>query len=488
MSKADVLASGTGTGSGSGTPDVVLSLDQKRAFSLYERLSNIFLTGAGGSGKSHLVRHIVADAKTRGINVQVCAMTGCAAVLLKCGASTLHSWSGIRLARGSKADIVRSVVENTYSRKNWRSVQLLIIDEVSMMSQKIFEIIEEIARICRGSRMPFGGIQVIFVGDFYQLPPVGDGIDPTTSNFCFESPIWPTVFKPEEHVSLATIHRQTDQKYIDILLKIRRGCLDEDSERVLIRQLDRPITTEIAPTRLFPTRAKADNLNFTKYNELTTPEYNFEIIKRTNLTTYEESGKPIPLGIINKCRNLSAQQVEYEVNYLVDSLQLQPVLGLKVGAVVMCTVNLDIGQGICNGSQGVIVEIIDDNTSGTGTMGSGASRVPGVASAPVPVVKFVNGQTIPIGRHFWQSEHYPCIGVSQIPLKLAWALTIHKCQGSTLDLAQMDIGSSVFECGQTYVALSRVKSLAGLYLTHFNPKKIKVNTKVHDFYTNMSCH
>jgi ATP-dependent DNA helicase PIF1 len=141
---------------------------------------------------------------------------------------------------------------------------------------------------------------------------------------------------------------------------------------------------------------------------------------------------------------------------------------LKKGAAVMCTVNLDMENGICNGSQGIVIEIIESTPHN------------------IPVVRFSNGITKKLSIHYWQSEEFPTIAVGQIPLCLAWALTIHKIQGATLEMAEMDIGQSIFEYGQTYVALSRIKSLDGLYLSEFHPFKIKANPKVKQYYENLS--
>jgi ATP-dependent DNA helicase PIF1 len=163
--------------------------------------------------------------------------------------------------------------------------------------------------------------------------------------------------------------------------------------------------------------------------------------------TFLESGKALSLSQIDSSLKLSHTEIEYEMQSLVSNSNTQETLSLKKGAIVMCTVNLDMDQGICNGSQGIIIGF----TEGAG----------------FPVVKFVNGITKTINMHYRQSDDYPPLAVGQIPLCLAWALTIHKSQGATLDAAEIDAGSGIFECGQTYVALSRVKSLDGLYLTSF---------------------
>jgi len=157
-----------------------------------------------------------------------------------------------------------------------------------------------------------------------------------------------------------------------------------------------------------------------------------------------------------------------EFRYLTENSPIEKVLCLKVGANVMCTVNLDIKSGICNGSIGVIIKFIHSDSG-----------------PPDPVVLFSNGVEHRFHYKYWQSEEHPILAVGQIPLKLAWAMTIHKSQGATLSMGEIDIGNTIFECGQTYVALSRIQSLDGLYLRAFNPTKIRINTKVQEFYKNI---
>src|SRR6056300_1006919 len=154
--------------------NIVLSEEQQKALTSYENGNNILLTGPGGSGKTALIKKMVETGKLNGKNVQVCALTGCAAVLLNSQAKTIHSWAGIGLANGPYDLIIKRIITNKKKTYNWKKVDVLIIDEVSMMSQKIFEILDGIARGARKikSHLPFGGIQLVFSGDFYQLPPV----------------------------------------------------------------------------------------------------------------------------------------------------------------------------------------------------------------------------------------------------------------------------------------------------------------------------
>ena len=186
-----------------------LSEEQNQALSLFQNGKNIFLTGPGGSGKSVLIRKFVEDANLRNKEVQVCALTGCAAVLLGCqGAKTIHSWAGIGIATGPFGSVVARVLSNKHRKYPWKKVDILIIDEVSMMSKKIFEVLDTIGKKIRKSYdKPFGGIQIIFSGDFYQLPPVGNPEEPDTCAFCFESERWKETF--DSTIVLKKIFRQT---------------------------------------------------------------------------------------------------------------------------------------------------------------------------------------------------------------------------------------------------------------------------------------
>jgi ATP-dependent DNA helicase PIF1 len=445
-----------------------LSSEQEYAFEKFKRNENLFITGPGGTGKTKLIKYLVDYAKNIKRRIQVCALTGCAAVLLNCNARTIHSWSGIRLAKGDASKIIESVIKNKRSVKTWRSVDILIVDEISMMSKKIFEILDEIGRATRRVSAPFGGIQLIFTGDFFQLPPVGNEEDKDSEKFCFESPIWAQTFKSENHIALTKIFRQKDPAFINILSQIRLGNLDAQSIDILKGHVKRPYDASkyngLTPTKLFPIRSKVDFVNSMMFSKIDEDEYEFEHSVLTNCKAYTDSGKPIPAELLLKCMRMTEQEKEYEIENLLNNSPCSRFLRLKKGASVLCTVNLDMENEICNGSQGVILDIYDNDSS------------------TFIVVKFSNGHTKHIGPHLWQSEDYPTIAIKQYPLCLAWALTIHKIQGATLAMAEVDIGESIFEYGQTYVAVSRVQTLDGLYLSAFRPERIQANPKVVAFY------
>jgi ATP-dependent DNA helicase PIF1 len=446
-----------------------LSPDQHYAFTKYKLNQNIFITGPGGTGKSYLIKNIRDDLVARGQNHAICALTGCAAVLLGCCAKTIHSWAGIGIASGTQEEIVARVLKNGRTVARWRSVKTLIIDEVSMMSLKIFEVLDKIGRNARKQYLrPFGGIQVILIGDFYQLPPVGKISDPESRLFCFESPIWETTFVSENHIQLRTPHRQKDPEYIQVLEEVRSGKLSEKTINILADRLGATVPDSIIkPTKLFPRNADADMVNQNMYAQIREPEILYESTKIENMQFFNDTAIPIPQDVQNRCALLSREDINQQIELYMENNHLLKVVKLKKGAVVMCLANLDTDAGICNGSQGVVVDFV------TG----GAKQY--------PVVRFLNGVTMKIMPKVYQHDDYPTYGIEQLPLRLAWAFTIHKSQGVTLEIAEMDIGSRVFECGQTYVALSRVKSLSGLYLSGFNHTKIKTNPRVLAFYERM---
>lgn len=436
---------------------------QQQAFNKYLQGKNIFITGPGGSGKSKLIKDIKLDCLTKNKKVQVCALTGCAALQLGIQAKTIHSWAGIGLANGPIDQIVSKINKSVFKKRNWQQIDVLIIDEVSMMCQKIFELLDTIAKKTRKNQNPFGGIQVIFSGDFYQLPPVGIKEEIETVRFCFESELWDKTFVKEDHVQLIEIFRQKDPVYATILNQIREGRIKRSSCEILEKCVNRPLSTSlnIIPTKLYPTRNKVDIINHTEMSKLTTEEIEF---KQKETFDLPMTDKEMQLR-----HEYTRDAMQLEMTYIKRNLICEEVVRLKVGAQVMCIVNIELPNGtmICNGSQGIIISMTENK---------------------IPVVKFNDGTELLMNYHVWHSETIPGIGISQIPLILAWALTIHKSQGCTLDYAEIDVGNSIFECGQTYVALSRVKSLDGLYLTSFEPNKIRILKKVRDFYDAITMH
>jgi ATP-dependent DNA helicase PIF1 len=450
--------------------DNALSVEQVHAFEQYRLGHNVFITGPGGTGKSYLIKTIKADLEQREIKHAVCGLTGCASVLLNCCAKTIHSWSGVGLGAGEIHDIVDKAVKNRKANANWKTTRVLIVDEVSMMSVKIFDALNKIGQTIRRNHLkPFGGMQIIFIGDFYQLPPVGRYTEPETTMFCFQSANWFSTFSKENHIVLKTLFRQKDPTYIKVLDEVRQGVISEESvdllkQRTVAKYEDNG--TGIIPTKLFPRNADADRVNQLMYMRLKDNEQTYNFAKHVNMQTYAESGKPIQPEILIRCADLSREDVDQQLELLMENCKVNKELKLKKGALVMCLANLDIDAGICNGSQGVITSFVQGKTAGL----------------MYPIVRFLNGIQMQISPKIYQHGDYPRIGIEQLPLRLAWAFTIHKSQGITLDIAEMDLGSNVFEYGQSYVGLSRVRSLEGLYLSGFNPQKIKTNPAVTEFY------
>ena len=457
-----------------------LSLGQQYAIHKFKQGENIFLSGPGGSGKSYVAGYFVQILHELGCIHQVTSTTGCSSILLSNQirvrgrpiiVKTIHSWSGIRLGKGSMDDLFRMVLKNRKAVKEWRRIKTLILDECSMLSKKLFTILEFIARKIRNNSSPFGGIQIVFLGDFFQLPPVGDPMDPDTMDFCFESPVWSSVFPIHNHIELTKIYRQNDTSYQQILNEVRRGELSEDSCSALMARVGVPYDPEqhggvLLPMKLFPTRNQVQRVNEYQYGLVNEKEHIYSSEVNTGMRWYVDNREPFEPDVMMKCMSLTSADIEYESQNLVKQLPVEGNVCLKVGVPVMCLVNLDIEAGIANGSVGVVVDFIN-----------------AVDSVDViPIVRFTNGQCRPIQNFVWQHNEFPSICVSHMPLCLSYATSIHKMQGANLDASEMNLGSSIFSEHQTYVALSRVKSLNGVYLSAFHPQRIRVNPKVVQFY------
>ena len=417
--------------------------DQKKAIDYAKEGSSFFLTGAGGTGKSYVIRGILEALKGLGKDVALTAMTGCAALLLGRGARTLHSWAGIGLGK-EPVDVLVKKIRKSKSRKNWISMDTLIIDEVSMMLPELLDKMDELGRILRKgfSDKPFGGLQLILVGDMNQLPPICIGGE---QKFVFESNAW------KHHIQttivLTTVHRQTDTEFLKILSEARAGHLSEESIRILETRRISPDffkkkSKTILPTLLFTRRDDVETINSRYLLKCEGPDQVFQV--------FTES-----VGFISK------QEEEYAIERLDKNGSYVTLLTLRKGAQVMLLTNKYSEQGLVNGSRGII-EGFDALTRD-------------------PLVKFVNGKVLSISQNTWESEDIVGLKRSQIPLRLAYAITIHKAQGATLDCALIEIGKNTFEYGQAYVALSRVKSLEALYIWDLDPLAFKVHPKVKEF-------
>jgi ATP-dependent DNA helicase PIF1 len=262
-----------------------LSKEQIIAYDKYIQGHNIFITGPGGSGKSALIKKIYKHACEAGKDIQVCALTGCAAVLLNCKAKTIHSWAGIGLGNGTIESLISKIKKNKFSKATWKKTEVLIIDEVSMLSAKLFNALNQIGKAIRGNSRPFGGIQLILSGDFYQLPPVGNKDEPETQQFCFESEDWNEVFPLYNQIVLVKIFRQTDEKYTKILNQIRQGVIKKSTNELLLSFVGREYEPNLVvkPTKLFPTKNKVENINNTNLALLEGEVKEFGLKYRTDL-------------------------------------------------------------------------------------------------------------------------------------------------------------------------------------------------------------
>jgi len=421
-----------------------LTDDQNIAYQSFLAEKNILISGQAGTGKSHLIRKMVAHCERIHKNVAVTAMTGAAACLIN--GKTIHSWGSLGMGDKSPGYLAEKILKAWPKRTKWLKCKVLIIDEVSMMNASFFDLLEEVARIIKGQDKPFGGIQVIMLGDFYQLPPVAKfGED---NRFCFESEKWNLCIK--DTITLTEVMRQKDPVFQKVLSDVRVGRLSPETIEIINSRVgvESDLSNGIKPTILYSTRKSVERINKEEFDKLPGDE----VIEYE--TTYEIIGDRT-----SKVREDEFQRfidmVDRENNY-------DKSLQLAVGAQVMLLKNIDQEKGLVNGSRGVVIDFESD----------------------FPVVKFMNNEIITINHHEYSYEisSISQIIAKQIPLALAWCTTIHKSQGQSLDCVRINIGSGIFEYGQTYVALSRARSLEGLFIEEFDPKKIRVHPKVADFF------
>lgn len=401
---------------------------------ILQKGQSVFFTGSAGTGKSRTLKEIVKQAPT--LTTKVTALTGIASSILP-GGTTLHSFAGIGLAKGSQEQILTQLKSNHSKVKMWKQLKLLIVDEASMMSKKLFEVLEYVARKVRGNEKPFGGVQLCLCGDFFQLPPVarGGGDD---GKFCFESSVWDKCIS--HSIELTTVYRQRDQTFLRLLREVRFNAATQESIN-LLQSLSRPLDCPpgIQPTRLYPVNAVADRINAEELSKLPGSTYMFPA---------HDSG---PEHLREQLNNLT---------------MFPKVLELKVGAQVMMLKN---SVELVNGSRGVVIDFVN----------SGMEIMP-----QIPKVRWMSGNTTVISPDDAMRE-VPMGKLTrrQLPLKLCWAMTIHKSQGMSIDLLEVDL-ARVFEKGQAYVALSRARTLQGLRVCSFDPSRFWVDLRVVDFYRN----
>lgn len=418
---------------------------------------SIFLTGPGGTGKSYLLKTLYEEFKKTDKVLAVTAMTGCAALLLGSHATTLHSWAGIGLGTGSMSDMIRSIRMNGKKKKNWKNTTCLVIDEVSMLTPELLAVLDEVGRNIRKTNRPFGGLQIVFVGDFYQLPPITN----SALKFAFQSDIWNMTI--EENFQLKQIHRQRDPVFQRVLEEARIGKLSDECYNILLSR--KGLTWKgnaIRPTLLFTRNADVNTINQTKMLKL---PGEFVVFRATTVSAKEEK-KGIKAFFTPLSEPVAVpEDGDFRIQKLDKGASYEVELKLKVGAQVMLTINLNPELGLVNGSRGVV----------RGFEGG------------LPIVEFLSSpRPRAVEHHIWQSDGDDPVFRKQIPLRVAYALTIHKAQGASLDSALVDIGQATFECGQAYVALSRVRSLEALYVHDLDRGAFRADKAVTEFYSKLT--
>lgn len=416
--------------SNSPLPNEPLDIEQKDVMDACLSGRNVFFTGSAGTGKSYLLKRIIG-ALPPDVTVAT-ASTGVAACHI--GGITLHQFAGIG---GGDATLERcfELASKPLTVSIWRKCKHLIIDEISMVDGLYFEKIEEVARKVRRNDKPFGGIQLILCGDFFQLPPVSKSVPgqkKASPRFCFQTKAWQNCML--NTYELKNVHRQNDNKFIRILNKIRFGKVDDDVIDILTNTSNQKIEKDgILATRLCTHTADADIINESKLKDLDGDSKLFE------------AQDPAP----GSTKQLNQQT---------------PVPGkleLKIGAQVMLLKNINISVGLVNGARGVVTGFREG----------------------LPVVQFRNKKEYVAKHEKWtiKTAGGGSITRKQVPLKLAWAFSIHKSQGLTLDCVEMSLGR-VFEAGQAYVALSRAQSLDTLRVLDFKSSQVWANPDVLNFY------
>lgn len=394
-------------------------MKQLQALEILKSGANVFLTGEPGAGKTYTIDLYKNWLDSQYIDYAITASTGIAASHLN--GTTIHSFCGMGIKHDLSPSEVQKIHENFYNQERIRPVKVLVIDEVSMLDAVKIEDINKVLQSIHQSAEPFGGIQVVFVGDFFQLPPVNkDG----KAEFAFEAESWNRANLKVCY--LTEQHRQSDQEFLDILTNMRSGNMTEEQRQRLISCQ----TTEKPDTILFTHNADVDRINAEELAKIDSPSVVYEM----------ESGGHPPFLIENLKKGcLSPEKLE-----------------LKVGATVMFTRN-NFDHGYVNGSLGTVTHL-----------GPGG-----------PTVELADGGEVRPEKVEWEfvEQNHRKAWIRQFPLRLAWAITVHKSQGMSLNSASVDL-SRAFEFGQGYVAISRVRSLEGLHLVGVNENSFNVHPLV----------
>mgnify|MGYP001767623871 FL=1 len=400
-------------------------MTQEQALRIMKTGVNVYLTGSAGSGKTYLLNKYIKYLESHGIPVAVTASTGIAATHMN--GMTIHSWSGLGIKDHLDERELEKLEERKYLWKRFDKARVLIIDEISMLEGRQLEMVERICRRFKRNDKPFGGLQVILSGDFFQLPPVRKG-EEQAGEIISKSKVWqilnPAVCYLEEQF------RQKDDTLTEILNKIRNNQIEEGDYQILEKRIGVNISA-FKPTKLYTHNADVDTINEKELAEINEQE----------ITSIMTGDGPLNLVEILKKSSIATE-----------------ILKMKKGAEVMCIKN-NFEMGYVNGSRGKIVDFELDTR--------------------YPVVELYSGQRVTLKPESWSIEEEGRIkaSIKQIPLRLAWAITIHKSQGMSLDNAEIDLRRT-FTYGMGYVALSRVRTLDGIVLAGLNKQALLVDPQV----------
>ncbi len=410
---------------------------------------NVFITGAGGCGKTYLIKKLVEYYSTPSFGVRklaVLSTTGVTALMID--GRTFASFFGFGIMDESREYMWKMVKGRRYLRTRMREIDVLVIDEISMLSATQFESASYVCQMFRNDQeKPFGGIQIVLCGDFSQLPPVKGA-------FVFRSAVWNELGL--RYCELLGNHRQRDDYAFHLLLnKVRRGNIDTYVRNVLKERVGATFKEGVRPTELCSRRDYAERCNLVHLNQLepgTERTYHAQIEWRNRGT-------------------LSDKAAETREKMVRKSSVTPDELRLRTGALVMLTYNMDLGRGLANGSLGEVVRFERDSSD-----------------VEHPVVKFFDlkdDEELVVKEKSWARRDVldkSVLNYTQVPLILAWAITIHKSQGATLNYVKIKLDKTLFTDGQAYVALSRCRTLEGITLDAFQAASIKTNNLVVDFY------
>lgn len=398
-------------------------MTQQQALKILKSGANVFLTGSAGTGKTFLLNQFISYLKKSNIKVGVTASTGIAATHL--GGRTIHSWSGIGIKKEMDEKSLKHIAKDKRLNKRIKETQVLIIDEISMLDAKRLTLVDQVCKKIKDPFLPFGGLQIIMCGDFFQLPPVNQG---EKSQFAYESPVWQN--SNIRICYLSKQFRQNDPIFTALLNKIRENKAGLEELNLLKTRLHQSINLSVKPTQLYTHNIKVDTINDSELSRIPKKEMTY------HMTT--QGLKPL-------------------VDFLKKNCLAPAELKLKIGAIVMFVKN-NFEAGYVNGTLGKVVDY-DDNK--------------------YPIIETASGQHIIAFPLTWNMEENNEVvaSVRQIPLRLAWAITVHKSQGMSLDAAEIDLSKS-FEYGMGYVALSRIRKLDNIKLMGINQIALRVSPKV----------